>query len=182
MTSVKPFLLLFFSLSCAPPKDSNYLEIEVIEQAPISVYFSPNGHPTAAIVDVLSKAKTSIHVQAYSFTSAPIAEALKNAHKRGVKVQVILDSSQKSDRYTVATFLKNAGIPVFIDRKHAIAHNKVMIVDENTVITGSFNFTKAAEERNAENLLVIRDVGVAGEYLLNWERCKGHSEALEATK
>ena len=85
-------------------------------------------------MDVLGEAKTSIHVQAYSFTSAPIADALRQAHRRGVRVQVILGKSQKSERYTVATFLKNAGIPVWIDRKHAIAHNKVMIVDESIVI------------------------------------------------
>jgi phosphatidylserine/phosphatidylglycerophosphate/cardiolipin synthase-like enzyme len=67
------------------------------------VYFSPQGGCTKAVVDVLSKAKTSINVQTYSFTSAPIAKALVDAHKRGVKVQVILDKSQKTERYTSAT-------------------------------------------------------------------------------
>jgi len=143
--------------------------------AEVQVHFSPGGKPTAAIVDVLGKAKESILVQAYSFTSAPIAEALRDAHRRGVKVQVILDKSQKSERYTSATFLHNAGIPVWIDSKHAIAHNKVMVIDETIVITGSFNFTKAAEERNAENLLIITSQRLASEYKTNWERCKAHS-------
>jgi phosphatidylserine/phosphatidylglycerophosphate/cardiolipin synthase-like enzyme len=84
-----------------------------------------------------------IFVQAYSFTSSPIAKALVDAQKRGVKVQVILDKSQKTERYTSATFLDNAGVPTLIDAKHAIAHNKVMIVDNQTIITDSFNFTKA---------------------------------------
>jgi phosphatidylserine/phosphatidylglycerophosphate/cardiolipin synthase-like enzyme len=90
-------------------------------------------------------------VQAYSFTSAPIAKALLNAHKRGVKVEVILDRSQKTQKYSSATFLYNVGIPVKIDAQHTIAHNKVMIIDGETVITGSFNFTKPADENNAEN-------------------------------
>lgn len=88
------------------------------------------------------------HIRAYSFTSAPIAKALVDAHKRDVKVQAILDKSQRSEEFTSATFLTNAGIPTFIDDKHAIAHNKVMIIDSTKVITGSFNFTKAAEESN----------------------------------
>ena len=79
-----------------------------------------------------------------------------HAHKRGIKVEVILDRSQRTQKYSSAAFLYNVGIPVKIDAQHAIAHNKVMVIDGETVITGSFNFTKAAEERNAENLLIIR--------------------------
>jgi len=142
----------------------------------IQVYFSPSDSPTAAIIEVLDNAKESVHVQAYSFTSAPIAAALKRAHDRGIAVKVILDKSQVSEKYTSATFLKRAGISIWIDRHHAIAHNKVMVVDGRTVITGSFNFTKSAEERNAENLLVIADEHIANQYLANWERCKGHSQ------
>lgn len=145
----------------------------------IQVYFSPSDSPTAAIIETLDNAKESVHVQAYSFTSAPIAAALKRAHDRGIKVMVILDKSQVSEKYTSATFLKRAGIAVWIDSKHSIAHNKVMVVDGRTVITGSFNFTKSAEERNAENLLVITDGRIANQYLANWERCKGHSEETQ---
>jgi phosphatidylserine/phosphatidylglycerophosphate/cardiolipin synthase-like enzyme len=121
------------------------------------VYFSPHGGCTEAIIRELTKAKSTILVQAYSFTSAPIAKALLNAHKRGVKVEVILDKGQRTDQYSSATFLFNGRIPVKIDSVHAIAHNKVMIIDGEVVITGSFNFTKAAEKNNAENFLVIRD-------------------------
>jgi len=63
-----------------------------------------------------------------------------------------------------------------IDAKHAIAHNKVMIIDGEAVITGSFNFTKAAEESNAENLLVIRDKKLAERYIKNWQEHERHSE------
>ncbi len=139
------------------------------------VYFSPHGGATSAIVHALDQATESIWVQAYSFTSEPIAEALVRAHARRVEVQVLLDISQRTQKYTAADMLIRAGIPVFIDASHAIAHNKVMIIDNETVITGSFNFTKAAEERNAENLLIIRSKGLAVRYLGNWHAHQGHS-------
>ncbi len=121
------------------------------------VYFSPHGGCTDAIIKELNKAKNTVLVQAYTLTSAPIAKALLGAHKREVKVEVILDKSQRTQRYSSATFLYNQRIPVKIDAKHAIVHNKVMIIDGETVITGCFNFTKAGEENDAENLLVIHD-------------------------
>jgi phosphatidylserine/phosphatidylglycerophosphate/cardiolipin synthase-like enzyme len=121
------------------------------------VYFSPNGGATDAVVRELTAAKTQVLIQAYSFTSAPIAKALVEAHKRGVKILAVLDKSNETDKYSAATFLKNAGIQPLIDDTHAIAHSKVMVIDSATIITGSFNFTKAAEEKNAENLLVIKE-------------------------
>lgn len=121
------------------------------------VYFSPDGGATSAIVQEINKARRHILIQAYGFTSVPIAQALVEAHKRGVKVQAVLDKSNETAQYTGATFLQNAGVPVLIDAKHAIAHNKVMVIDDKTVITGSFNFTKAAEEKNAENLLIMKE-------------------------
>jgi phosphatidylserine/phosphatidylglycerophosphate/cardiolipin synthase-like enzyme len=139
------------------------------------VCFSPNGGCTETIVNQIEAAKSEILVQAYSFTSAPIAKALISAHKRGVKVEALLDKSQKSERYTSATFLKNSGVPTYIDDKHAIAHNKIMVIDQETVITGSFNFTKAAEEKNAENVLVIRSKELAKIYMENWNKHKEHS-------
>jgi phosphatidylserine/phosphatidylglycerophosphate/cardiolipin synthase-like enzyme len=124
----------------------------------------------------MDKAQSTVLVQAYSFTSYKIAKALLDAHKRGVKVEVILDKSQKSDQYSSADFLANSGMSVKIDSEHAIAHNKVMVIDGETVITGSFNFTKAAEEDNAENLLVIRDRELTERYTENWQKHARHSE------
>lgn len=144
--------------------------------------FSPRSGCTEAIVKQIESAKTEILVQAYSFTSAPIAAALVKSHKKGVKVEAILDKSQKRERYTSATFLKNAGIPTYIDDKHAIAHNKIIIIDKEIVITGSFNFTKAAEERNAENLIIIKSPELAREYLKNWQAHREHSDSLDETK
>jgi len=158
--------------------------ITLLQEKPTTweVYFSPHGGATDAIIRELNKAKNTILVQAFSFTSAPIAKALLNAHKRNVKVEVILDKSQVTQKYSPATFFYNAGIPVKIDAQHAIAHNKVMIIDGETVITGSFNFTKAAEENNAENLLIIHDKKLAEQYIRNWQEHEKHSEEYGGRK
>ena len=146
----------------------------------VEVFFSPKGGCTEAIVGEIGSAKSEILVQAYSFTSAPIAKALLEANKRGVKIEAVLDKSQRTERYSSATFLANAGIPVVIDDKHAIAHNKIIIIDRETIITGSFNFTKAAELHNAENLLIIKgNKALVDKYLANYEVHKAHSAPYE---
>ena len=139
------------------------------------VYFSPNHGATKAVVDALDGAKSTVLVQAYSFTSAAIAKALVEAHDRGVDVQVILDRKETGSKYSSADFVAHAGISTLIDGKHAIAHNKVMIIDGVAVITGSFNFTTAAERQNAENLLVIHDRALAARYTENWRDHAAHS-------
>ena len=139
------------------------------------VYFSPNHGATKAVVDALDAAKATVLVQAYSFTSAAIAKALVEAHGRGVEVKVILDRKETGSRYSSADFVAHARIVTLIDGAHAIAHNKVMVIDGLAVITGSFNFTTAAEQRNAENLLVIHDRALAARYTANWQAHAAHS-------
>jgi len=146
----------------------------------IDVYFSPNGGATEAIVKEIDSAKKEIMVQAYSFTSKPIAKALVDARKRGVKIEAVLDKSQRREKYTSADFVAHAGIPTYIDSSHAIAHNKIIIIDRSTLITGSFNFTKAAEAKNAENMLVIKgNKSLVERYIRNFEEHKEHSEGYQ---
>ena len=124
-----------------------------------------------------------IFVHAYSFTSAPIAKALVAAHKRSIKVEAILDKSQSSEKYTSAAFLASR-IPTFIDDRHAIAHNKIMIIGKGTVITGWFNFTRAEEEKNAENLLILKSKKLAGSTLktgASTERTRKHIPLIVST-
>ena len=176
MKRIIPLLAIFTAtlwIALSPPITSGQ---EKPTTCTWEVYFSPHGGCTEAITRELNKAKSTVLVQAYTFTSSPIAKALLNAHKRGVKVEVILDKSQRTQKYSSATFLYNQGIPVKIDAQHVIAHNKVMIIDGETVITGSFNFTKAAEENNAENLLVIHDKKLAEQYIENWKEHDRHSD------
>ena len=163
-------LLISLQTGCQPPSSI---------PAGVQVFFSPHGGATDAVVAALDHATNNVYVQAYSFTSAPIAKALVNAARRGAKVQVILDKSQRTEKYSEADFLKNEAIPPLIDAEHAIAHNKVMVIDGYLVLTGSFNFTKAAEENNAENLLMIYDPVLAKRYLQNWQAHQAHCEIYQ---
>ena len=143
----------------------------------IEVFFSPNGGGTEAIINEIDNAQDAVVVQAYSFTSAPIAKALLNARDRAVAVVVVLDSSQLTAKYNSATFFHNQEMAVYIDADHAIAPNNVMVIDRETIITGSFDFSKAAEERNAENVLIITGKpDLARAYLDNIARHFAHSE------
>ena len=138
--------------------------------ADVDVYFSPNGGATDAVVREINNAKHEILVQAYSFTSTPIASALVASQKRGLKVEAILDKSNVKQGYSSVTFLENAGIPVYIDDHVKIAHSKIMIIDGREIITGSFNFTMAAECHNAENLLILRnDPELVVKYMANYK-------------
>ncbi len=131
--------------------------------------FVPGDDCQGEIVRVIDAAQVELYVQAYSFTSAPIAQAVVRAQGRGVHVIAVLDKSQRRERYSGATYLANAGVPVWIDERPAIAHNKVIVADRRVTITGSFNFTQSAQTRNAENLIVISDARVAEAYARNIE-------------
>ena len=134
------------------------------------VSFTPREDCTGRVVAVLAAARREVLVQAYSFTSPPIARALEAAKGRGVRVRIIVDDSQLTERSTQADDVRRAGLDVWVDDPPGIAHNKVMVVDGETVITGSFNFTVSAQTRNAENLFVLRDATLAARYAANWER------------
>ena len=147
----------------------------------IGVWFSPKGGCTEAIVQQIDAAKEEVLVQAYNFTSQLIADALLRAHVRGVSVQAICDRTAAGQRGCVARDLEKAGIGVRIDAAHPIAHNKVIVLDDAVFITGSFNFSDRAE-RNAENLLILRDADLADRYHRNWQTHWDHSTNLKATQ
>lgn len=144
-------------------------------QAQATVAFSPDGGGERIVVDAINAARQRILVQAYGFTDKAILSALAQAKQRGLDVRVILDKSNdrsgsgNESRYSGATYMANAGVPVWIDYKPAIAHNKVMIIDGQEVITGSFNFTTSAQRRNAENVLILNGVPqLADVYTKDW--------------
>jgi phosphatidylserine/phosphatidylglycerophosphate/cardiolipin synthase-like enzyme len=179
-----PARLAFFavSLACllnATPASAGHMDTTDRGRATIEVAFSPDMGATDLVVKAIAEAHQSIRVAAYSFTSKPIAQALLAAHKRGVDVKVVVDKSQAKAKYTSATFLANVGIPTRIDYRYAIMHSKFIVIDGVNVETGSFNFTSAAEHRNAENVLVLRnDAAVAKKYAGEWARLWDESETL----
>lgn len=114
-------------------------------------HFSPNGGAAFAIIDRINNAKSELLIQAYNYASLDIADAAIAAHRRGVKVTLLIDGKQPTANGNQLQYSKDNGVPVFLDKKHAISHNKVMIIDGQWVHTGSFNFSSNAEKRNAEN-------------------------------
>lgn len=146
----------------------------------ITPVFSPRGGCEAAIVEEIARAKVSIYVQIFSFTSKPIAIALIAASARKVAVSVIGDPYARAEPGGRLDILKAAGLRVWVDSAHHLQHNKVMVVDSKRVVTGSFNWSYSAEHGNAENLLLIHDAKLALKYLENWAVHAAHSTELEA--
>lgn len=142
----------------------------------VAVHFSPKGGCGQAVVDAINESRHQVLMLAYSFTYDPIVKALMDAHDRGVDVELVFDKSNEVDLRTDMPRCIEKGLKVLVDAEHAIAHNKVMIIDQRTVVTGSFNFTRQAEDANAENLLVIRhDKKIVEKYLQYYENHKVHS-------
>jgi len=141
----------------------------------VGIYFTPPADVAAAVIEVIDKSKTEVLVQAYGFTHNGIAQALLRAHARGVSVKVLLDAKTDTSNRYVTDLLQAQQIPLRLDASHAIAHNKVIVVDAELVITGSFNFTNSAQTRNAENLLVLKSAGLADSYKANWQTHWNHS-------
>lgn len=148
----------------------------------VELAFSPWNNPEEAIVEAVAAARRAVYVQAFLFTSKPVAQALIDAHERGVKVEVLLDAEMnRRGSLSVLPELLAAGIPVAVETRYNSAHNKVMVVDPETpggaVVTGSYNFTRSARVSNAENLLILRgNPQLTRAYLDNWRRHR--AEAL----
>jgi phosphatidylserine/phosphatidylglycerophosphate/cardiolipin synthase-like enzyme len=147
----------------------------------VQLAFTPEDDVTGLIVSALDNAQREVYVQAFSFTSREIAGALLAARHRGVEVQVLADEEQ-SRRFGAGLLnqLREGGVSVMLDSEHQSAHNKVMIIDPwtsgQTVITGSFNFTYAAQHKNAENLLILRgNARLTEGYLSNWKKHRQHA-------
>lgn len=147
----------------------------------IEYAFTPEDAADEMIVRAIDKARRQILVQTFSFTHRKIAAALITARRRGVDVQIIADAGQTEKiRTSVIGDLAAGGVPVFLDDRHDSAHNKVMVVDAGAVdtalITGSYNFTHAAQFKNAENVLVIHGNPALSEaYRDNWKRHRNHA-------
>jgi phosphatidylserine/phosphatidylglycerophosphate/cardiolipin synthase-like enzyme len=146
----------------------------------IDIAFSPNGGITTMITTELAAAEKTIQVQAYSFTSSEISQALISAKKRGVDVCIILDKSnvtggdkdnpRSQKEAELLHTLAASGIPIKVDYDFQIAHSKIMVIDSRDVITGSFNFTYSAEHNNAENCILFHgNLPLAAIYQQNWQ-------------
>jgi phosphatidylserine/phosphatidylglycerophosphate/cardiolipin synthase-like enzyme len=167
-----------------------FVPIANARAAQIEVCFSPplpgGCDPVRAIENAVSAARKSILIQAYEITPGPLVTALIGAHRRGVDVRAIVDYKQLTDRRNrddafAIEHLAAAGIPVLVDRPPGLMHDKIMTIDGEVVVTGSFNYTYSAEHRNVENLLVIRDPALAAQYVQHWHSRASGSRPLRVS-
>lgn len=194
LASMKTFpltlLAISLALSVATPsygKDSLFSEaIHAVQSRPqsspgtrtIDVGFSPNAGAEDVVLKAIDAARSTLRLAAYSFTSKPVIMALIAAKNRGVDVQCILDKSNTTNKsgQAAANLLVNAGIPTRIDSAHAIFHNKFIVVNDQHVETGSFNFSRNAAVANGENALLLWNVPeLAAKYTANWNEHWSHS-------
>lgn len=142
--------------------------------------FSPGGTALETVVKAIGGAKKTIALAAYEFTSDEVAQALAEAASRGVKVWVVMDDGAAKSKYSQASWLMAHGVSLRVNGHYAIFHHKFLVADLDTVETGSFNYTKSADVRNAENALVLHGVpDLAKRYLTEWTRLWDEAEAFK---
>lgn len=168
-------LLVLLSLAVATPSTA---------EMAVQACFSPQGRCAAHIAKEIEQAKKELLVAVYAFTSDGLAEAVTQAKKRGVNVQVIIDQEfDARNEKSKGRFLESQKIPVRrssglkapTDRENGLMHQKFAIIDRKTLLTGSYNWTHSADSLNDENLLMFRDAGPLAEeyrkiFMQVWER------------
>lgn len=165
---------------------ANGREIVPAAHATYEALFTPGDAIDVHLAGLIDGARTEVLVNAFSFTSRRIARALASAHARGVHVEVVADRGQTLDAPGSAVpGLARQGVAVWLDGNFAAAHNKVMIVDagsaQTAIVTGSYNYTGAAQSRNAENVLIVRhDPALAAQYRANFMRLRERAQRYDS--
>jgi len=151
-----------------------------IDGTPIDVYFSPDDHVQASFVDLVNNAKQSIYFMAFSFTTDDIGDAVRARAQDGVVVAGVMETEQvNSNIGTEFDPFKQAGLDVLRDGNEGLMHHKVMIIDENTVILGSYNFTNSAETKNDENLIVVYSEEIAAQFVAEFQRVYAQAQSAQ---
>ena len=140
------------------------------ENADVKIMFSPADECGGVILKMISSAQKSIELAIYHLTSRSLAKALVMASKNGVSVRVYADGENAREYYSKINFLKKNGVPVKIESGEGLMHNKFCVIDDSTVITGSYNWTTSADLKNDENLLLIDSKEIARTYRLQFEK------------
>jgi phosphatidylserine/phosphatidylglycerophosphate/cardiolipin synthase-like enzyme len=137
----------------------------------VETYFSPDDHVLTAIYNLLSQADKSIYFLAFSFTSNELGAIVREKAEAGLDVKGVMDDEQiNSNTGTEFDPFRQAGLDVRRDGIDGQMHHKVFIVDGNVVVLGSYNFSRAAEERNDENIIIVHNQKVAEFYLQEFQR------------
>jgi len=138
----------------------------------VQVGFSPEGSARELVLQTIGSAKQSVQMLAYAFQAPDIAQALVDARKRGVVVRIVVDRKRNLNKTSKAAMdlVTRNGVELRTNDRYHLHHDKTIIVDEETVETGSFNFARSAETLNSENVVVIRGMpDVARQYVAHWQ-------------
>lgn len=167
------FVLAEFDRSSDP--NVPFPRISLNDGTKITTYFAPENDTISPLLEEIKGASSSIHFMAFSFTHDKLGKAMRDQFKSGIPVNGVFDTNQKNSNrgYSEYESMKEAGLAVRLDKEQGALHHKVIIIDEETVITGSYNFSKNAETRNSENLLIIKgNIEIAQAYLNEFNRLK----------
>ena len=148
-----------------------YPKITLADGMQVFTYFSPGSDTISPLLTAINSAEKSIHFMAFAFTHDTLGDAMRDRFKSGIDVRGVFEKRQTDNPYSEYKTMKAAGLPVVLDKNRGTMHHKVIVIDEETVITGSYNFSKNAEKRNDENLLIIKgNREIAAAYLAEFEK------------
>lgn len=176
------FLAAFTLISTKPSRETTTITLTksvtvtetklVVKEAKVlDVCFSATENCVDRLTWWLRRANSSIHVMMYSFTEDELGDALAEALRRGVEVEVVFEENQVNE-YSEFWKLREVGVKVYLDGNRYLMHHKVAVIDGVIVVTGSYNWSASAEDRNDENLLIIRSASLASLYEEEFERVK----------
>lgn len=149
------------------------------DNTPIEIYFASEGDVILELVQEVNNAQSEIRVLVFSFTNDALGEAILDASERGVQVEAIFETTGSETRFSEMGRLLCEGLDMRQDGNAGIMHHKVILIDGNTVVTGSFNFTDSATESNDENLLIMRDADMYALFLAEYERVKANASRAD---
>ena len=148
-----------------------YPQVTLSDGTQVFTYFSPDNDTISPLLKEIQSAKTSIHFMAFAFTHDTLGKAMRDRFKVGVDVQGVFEERQANNQYAEYKSMKDAGLSVVLDENSGAMHHKVIVIDGETVITGSYNFSKNAETRNNENFLIIKgNQEIAEAYVAEFQR------------
>ncbi len=153
-----------------------------VSGTPVQVLFSPEDNVASHLLPVVENAKSSIRFMAFSFTDDKLGAAVASRAKAGVDVKGIFERRGSETQYSELPILFCAGVPVRQDGNAANLHHKVFVIDNRTVIAGSYNFSSNADKNNNENALIIQNADIATQYLDEFDRLWAIARQPDAAK
>lgn len=168
--AIRRFLPVLLIVLISLPLSIGLVEAQTVTV--VSVCFSPDGNCGATVAYWISRANSTIHIEIYEFTLTQISDALVSAHqaKPNLNIEVVWDHGTINEDGSQYSNLVAAGIPIHLDTRSGLMHDKVAIIDDHIVLTGSFNWTNDADKKNRENLIIIDNTALAALYEVDFQQ------------